>query len=86
MLNLDMQKMKIYYDEKVDAAYIELSKKKPDGVTEISDYINIDTTSDGEIVGIELTDASKKIQIKTLFNFEIDSKSLNKRFKRQIAS
>ncbi len=50
----------------------------PDGVTEISDYINIDTTSDDEIVGIELTDASKKIQIKTLFNFEIDSKSLNK--------
>ncbi len=29
--------MKIYYDEKVDAAYFELSKKKPDGVTEISD-------------------------------------------------
>lgn len=27
MLNLDMQKMKIYYDEKVYAAYIELSKK-----------------------------------------------------------
>ncbi len=86
MLNLDMQKMKIYYDEKVDAAYIELSKKKPDGVTEISDYINIDTTNDGEIVGIELIDASKKIQIKTLFNFEIDSKSLNKKLKRQIVS
>ena len=86
MLNLDMQKMKIYYDEKVDAAYIELSKKKPDGVTEISDYINIDTTNDREIVGIELIDASKKIQIKTLFNFEIDSKSLNKKLKRQIVS
>ena len=78
--------MKIYYDEKVDAAYFELSKKKPDGVTEISDYINIDTTNDGEIVGIELIDASKKIQIKTLFNFEIDSKSLNKKLKRTIAS
>lgn len=61
-------------------------QNKPDGVTEISDYINIKTTNDGEIVGIELTDASKKIQIKTLFNFEIDSKSLNKELKRKIAS
>lgn len=65
---------------------LNYQKNKPDGVTEISDYINIDTTNDGEIVGIELLYASKKIQIKTLFNFEIDSKSLNKGFKRQIAS
>jgi uncharacterized protein YuzE len=50
--------MKIYYDNKADAAYIELSKKKPDGVVEISDYINLDTTKDGEITGIELFDAS----------------------------
>lgn len=78
--------MKIYYDEKVDTAYIELSKKKPDGVVEISDYINIDTTKDGEITGIELHDASKKIPIKTLFNYEIDSKSTNKVIKRPIAS
>lgn len=78
--------MKIYYDKKVDAAYIELSKKKSDGVTEISDYINIDTTIDGEIVGIELIDAYRKIKIKTLFNFEVDSKSLNKEFKKPMAS
>ncbi len=77
--------MKIYYDEKVDAAYIELSKKKPDGVTEISDFINLDTTKNGEIVEIELLNASKKIPIKTLFNYEIDSKSLNKDLKSQVA-
>jgi uncharacterized protein YuzE len=78
--------MKIYYDAKVDAAYIELSKKKPDGVVEISDYINLDTTKDGEITGIELIDASKKIPIKTLFHYEIDSKSLSKEYKSPIAS
>lgn len=77
--------MKIYYDEKIDAAYIELSKKKPDGVMEITDFINLDTTKNGEIVGIELLNASKKIPIKTLFNYEIDSKSLNKDFKSQAA-
>ncbi len=35
--------MKIYYDKESDAAYIQLSKKKPDGVVEVSDYINLDT-------------------------------------------
>lgn len=78
--------MKIYYDNKVDTAYIELSKKKPDGVIEISDYINLDTTQNGEIVGIELLDASKKIQIKTLFKYEIDSNSINKGSKRSISN
>ena len=52
-------KMKIYYDNTVDVAYIELSKKKPDGVVEISDYVNLDTTKEGEITGIELPNASK---------------------------
>jgi len=78
--------MKIYYDNKADTVYIELSKKKPDGVIEISDYINLDTTQNGEIVGIELLDASKKIQIKTLFNYEIDSNSINKGLKSTITN
>ena len=64
--------MKIYYDKDIDAAYIQLSKKKPDGVTEISDFVNLDSTKDGEIVGIELLDASRKISIDSLFNYEID--------------
>ncbi|MDQ3022503.1 MAG: DUF2283 domain-containing protein [Bacteroidota bacterium] len=76
--------MKIYYDNQVDAAYIELSTKKPDGVVEISDYINLDTTKDEEIVGIELLDASKKIPIETLFNHEIDSELLEKFYEKNI--
>ena len=65
--------MKIYYDSEVDTAYIEMSKNQPGGVVEISEYLNIDTDKNGEIVGIELLNASKKIQIETLFNHEIDS-------------
>ncbi len=53
--------MKIFYDKEADAAYIELSRKKADGVNEISEYVNLDTTKDGEIVGIELLEASKRI-------------------------
>lgn len=62
--------MKIYYDEKVDETYREFLKKRPDGVTEISDFLNLDTTKEVEIVGMVLVNASKKIGIKTLFNYE----------------
>jgi len=32
--------MKIYYDEKVDAAYLRLSEEPPTGVVEVSRVIN----------------------------------------------
>lgn len=52
--------MKVYYDDKVDAIYLELSTEKPDGVVEISEGVNLDTTSDGKLAGIEILKASKK--------------------------
>jgi uncharacterized protein YuzE len=36
--------MKIYYDQKVDAAYLQLSEETPTGVVEISDGVNLDLT------------------------------------------
>jgi uncharacterized protein YuzE len=68
--------MKISYDKQVDAAYIELSDLKPSGTIEISEGINIDVTEKGEIVGIEILDASKKFPIKSLFTCEFDSELL----------
>jgi uncharacterized protein YuzE len=56
--------MKIYYDKEVDAAYIKLSDITPAGVIEIAEGINVDTTDSGEVVGIELLDASKKFPLK----------------------
>jgi len=46
--------MKITYDKQVDAIYIGLSNLKPDGVIEVADGINIDVTSKGKVVGVEL--------------------------------
>jgi uncharacterized protein YuzE len=54
-------KMKIYYDNKVDALYIKLGSESPEGVIEITEGINLDTTSTGKIVGLEILDASAKI-------------------------
>ncbi|MFN3479301.1 MAG: DUF2283 domain-containing protein [Thermodesulfovibrionales bacterium] len=68
--------MKIYYDKEVDAAYIRLSDESPSGVIEISEGINIDTTENGKIVGIEILDASKKFPIGSLFTCEFDSELL----------
>ena len=73
--------MKVYYDKEVDALYIKLGNKRPDGVIEISEGINIDTTSDDRIVGIEILDASKKIDIKTIMSYtlELDKKLLSQK-------
>lgn len=64
--------MKILYDNEVDAIYIKLGNQKPNGVIEVADGINLDTTSDDKIVGIEILNASKKMNIKTFFSYKID--------------
>jgi uncharacterized protein YuzE len=64
--------MKIYYDEEVDAAYIEISTEHPHGVVEAEDGINLDMTDDNRLVGIEILDASKKFPIESLFRFEVE--------------
>ncbi len=64
--------MRVYYDNDVDAIYIKLGNQKPDGVVEISEGVNLDTTSENKIVGIEILNASKKMNIKTIFSYELE--------------
>ena len=64
--------MRVHYDNQVDAIYIKLGNQKPDGVIEISEGVNLDTTSDDKIVGIEILDASKKMNIRTIFSYELE--------------
>jgi len=73
--------MKIYYDNKVDALYIKLGTKSPDGVVELSEGINLDTTTKGKIIGIEILNASKRIDITTILSYhlELDKKVLSQR-------
>jgi len=39
------EKMKVHYDNEVDAIHIKLGNQRPDGVVEISEGVNLDTTS-----------------------------------------
>ena len=64
--------MKLFYDKQVDALYIQLGKEKPEGVIEISEGVNLDITDEGRIVGIEILDSSTKLDINTIFSYQLD--------------
>jgi uncharacterized protein YuzE len=77
-----MEEMRVYYDNEVDALYIRLGNQKPDGVVEISEGVNLDTTGENKIVGIEILNASKKMNIKTILSYELE---LDNKLIRKIA-
>lgn len=53
--------MKITYDKKVDAMYIKLRKGSYDHTKKVTDDILVDVTKKGEVLGLEILDASKNI-------------------------
>lgn len=53
--------MKITYDKKVDAMYIKLRIGRYDHSKKVTDDILVDVTKKGEILGLEILDASKNI-------------------------
>jgi uncharacterized protein YuzE len=64
--------MKVHYDEEVDALYLKLGDQKPDGVIEIAEGVNIDTTTDGKLTGIEILKASTKMNIDTILSYTLE--------------
>jgi len=64
--------MKVYYDEEIDALYLKLCDEEPDGVIEITEGINIDTTEDGKLSGIEILKASNKMNIDTILSYTLE--------------
>ncbi|WP_089724941.1 DUF2283 domain-containing protein [Candidatus Thiosymbion oneisti] len=64
--------MKVHYDEEVDALYLNLSNEEPDGVIEIAEGVNIDTTDDGRLTGIEILKASDKMNLDTILSYTLD--------------
>jgi uncharacterized protein YuzE len=64
--------MKVYYDDEVDALYLRLSDDPPYGVVEIAEGVNIDTTSEDKIVSIEILNASRKLDLKTVLSYSLE--------------
>jgi uncharacterized protein YuzE len=74
--------MKVQYDNEADAVYIKLGTQKPSGVVEISKGVNVDTTAEDKIVGIEILRASKRMNINTILSYEL---ALDRKLTKKIA-
>jgi uncharacterized protein YuzE len=66
--------MKLNYYPETDSLYIDLSEKTSVESKEISEGIVLDYDADGNLVGIDIDNASKKVQLKelTLSKFPAD--------------
>ena len=58
--------MKLNYYAKTDSLYIDLSEKPSTESREISKGVVLDYDAKGNLVGIDIDNASKKVQLKQL--------------------
>jgi uncharacterized protein YuzE len=58
--------MKISYYPETDSLYIDLSEKTSAESREISEGVVLDYDSEGNLVGIDIDNASTKVQLKEL--------------------
>lgn len=80
--------MKITYDSRYNIAYIKLREKVPRRVDTIhlSDEVNIDISSDGEVCGIELLNATKQLRIGKEGTFTFEDAVVGKRMRLPITA
>ena len=65
--------MQIFYDAKTDLLYLRLDDQKQELINKrVSDDIVLDIGEDDKIVGIEILDASKNINLKGLLPVNYD--------------
>jgi len=58
--------MRLNYYAETDSLYIDLSSKTSAETREISPGINLDYDSEGKLAGIDIDNASKKLDLKEL--------------------
>ncbi len=58
--------MKLNYYSETDSLYIELGSEAGAETREIADGINIDLSASGKVVGIDIDQASSKLDLSTL--------------------
>ena len=70
--------MKIEYSKNVDALYIRLREAQVNDSIDIEEGVTVDLDEKGHIVGIEILDASEKLEITDLVNISIENLPLEK--------
>lgn len=58
--------MKLNYDQETDSLYIDLNSMPSADSKEVADGVVVDFDKKGNIVGIDIQHASKKLDLKTL--------------------
>lgn len=66
--------MKLNYHPETDSLYIDLSEKTSVETREISEGVLLDYDADGHLVGIDIDNASNKVQLKDLILSRLPSK------------
>jgi uncharacterized protein YuzE len=67
--------MNIHYNTKIDLLYLRLDEKPQDVMNkQISDDVVLDIGNNEQIVGIEILDASKRMNLEKLFPFRRSGK------------
>ena len=66
--------MKLNYHPETDSLYIDLSEKTSVETLEISEGVLLDYDVDGHLVGIDIDNASNKVQLKDLILSKLPSK------------
>jgi len=70
--------MKIEYSKGVDALYIRLREAKIVDSVDIEEGVTVDLDEKGHIVGLEILDASEKLDVADLVNISIENLPLEK--------
>lgn len=65
--------MKIEYSKSVDALYIKLKNAPVADSRDIEEGVTVDLDENGHIVGLEILDASEKLDISELVNISIEN-------------
>jgi uncharacterized protein YuzE len=58
--------MKLHYYPETDSLYIELKPEPGAATCEITDGLNVDLNAQGEVVGLDIDQASTKLDLTTL--------------------
>lgn len=69
--------MKLNYHPETDSLYIDLAERPSVETREISEGVQLDYDADGNLVGIDIDNASAKVQLKDLILSKLPSKVKN---------
>lgn len=65
--------MKIEYSKDVDALYIRLREARIADSMDIEEGVTVDLDEGGHIVGLEILDASEKLEVSDIVNISIEN-------------